>query len=252
MRWTLAALLALACALSVAAVPAGAVHETGSSFTLFLHTDGSADVVLTQRYDLTNATRRAAFERLEANESARTTEREAFHARLVSAAERGTARTNRTMAIADPRIEVKRFENDTGQVVLSATWEVLLVVEPRADGFDYLEVSEPFASGFAPNHTLAIHGPEGFLRAGTAPDPAVARKNSAMWGATADLTGFQVRFAGSVGAGRGGEETPTATAVPATQTPRPPQGAGRFVGAVLLALIPALAVVGWLRLVEEG
>lgn len=245
MRRRLASAVVAVLVLSLMAVaPAGAVHDTGSEFRVFLHTDGSAEVVLYEKYNLSNATERATYERLKSNATAREERLEAFRERLKRGARIGENLTGRPMSIENVSIGLTRPDNGTAALRLRATWTGLAAVEQRRGADDYVEVTAPFGRGFEVNRTLAVYGPDGFTRAVTDPLPGRALKNSAFWGVDKNLSGFTARFVGDVP----GTPVPTAEGgdEPAA-TPRPPQGTGVFLGAVMLALVPTFVVALALR-----
>lgn len=243
-RGVLVALVVLAVA---ASVPAGAIHDTGDTFTVRLEADGDATVVFTETFNLTNESERAAFERLQSNETARQQRRARFRDRLGSAASAAGETTGRRMNMSGVSISVNRTGEQTGVLRMRARWTNLAAVESSGDR-RVLVVTEPFADGFEVNRTLAVRGPDGFRRGGTSPPPMFARRNLAMWGPDQDLGGFEAQFVEAT-------DTETATATATTgggsdggdggegpaATP-PPGGAGAFVGAAAVAFVPAALV----------
>lgn len=235
MRRALAFVLALALAAAVG--PAGAVHGTGSAFVVELDADGDATVSLVDEYDRSNGSQRATFEAIRGNETRQSELAAAVTERLRDGAANAAAATGREMAVSEATVNVTSA-NDTGVVRVRARWTGLAAVNPD-DG--YVEVTEPFASGFAVDRTLVVRGPPEFERApgGTDPPPDLARKNAAFWGDQQDLSGFRARFAGPVA-------TPTSTVAPVTGA-----GLSALANAASLALVPALLLLLALGRVER-
>lgn len=226
--------LALAALLVVAVLPAGGVHETGDRFTVQLEADGDARITLKETLNLSDDAQRETFERLRTNATARADLRARFRERLENAAAISADRTGRPMSVGEASINVTRVDDSTGVLKLRVRWTNL-----AGDDDGVLVVTEPFATGFALNRTLVVRGPDGFTREAVQPEPQLARKNSAMWAADTDLTGFEARFAGPVETperddSTGGDAEPTATPTPS--------GFGALLGAAALALVPAVLV----------
>ena len=223
-----AACLALVCLLAATVGPAGAVHDTGRTFEVFLESDGDATLTAERTYDLSVTAERERFESLRENATAREERVGAFTARVEDGMETVRESTDRDPTVGEAGI---RFDeaNGTGTVTVSVPVSGLARVEPRA-----VVLTQPFASeSFAPNETLAVHGPQGYVRGPLRPEPDIARRNSAFWGGERDRSGFAVRF----------EQPPTPTPTP--------EGWGAFSGAALFALLPALFVAATVLRREE-
>lgn len=229
-RLALVAVLAVVGLLALAA-PAGAVHDTGSQFVVQLSADGDATVFLEDRYDLSAEGEREAFAAVRGNESRQAAMADRFTARLRDAAERAEAATGRSMTVEGATVNVTATD-EVGIVRVESRWRGLAAVD-REDG--YVQVSEPFATGFEVDRPLAVHGPPGFTRASTHPEPGRALKNAAFWAGDRDLDGFRARFTGPVSTPSG---TPTATVAPVTVG-----GLTAFANAAALALVPVLLLV---------
>ena len=233
MPGTRLAALAVCGLLLVSAVGSvGAVHDTGRTFTVALDADGSATVTDERSYNLSVPAERDRYERL-ANDSAALEERRAaFGDRLRAAAANGSDRTARDMRIENVTVTT-RETNGTGVIAYRARWVALAGVYGAQ-----VVVNEPFSSGFDPNGTLVVRGPEGYVRDDTAPRPDRALRNSASWGDGTDLDGFSFRVV-DPNATTSADDTDDGGPAPA---PSEPTGVGRLVGAAGLALVPALLV----------
>lgn len=233
MRQRLAA-LGVVCLLVAAVAPAAAVQDTNEQLVVALEADGDATVTEITSYDLTNESERRTFERLESNETARQQRADQFRAHLQRGAERAAEESGREMAVSEVSVNLSRG-HENGTVRLSANWSNLARAEEGA-----VIVTEPFASGFQVNRTLAVEGPEGYVRAGTNPPPARALRNVAYWGPDDDLTGFQAAFAEPDAT----TSTPTVTTTPAlTAAPVTAQGLSALFGAAALAMVPVALLV---------
>lgn len=189
----LAALLVVAAlVLAAAAVPAGATQgDPAPSFVVGVHDDGDADVTLTLTYDLATDDERIAFRTLQNDSDARADARDRFADRMASVASDASAATGREMAVRDPAIDLSLSEDGSvGVVALSVTWTNLAAVDD-----DRLVVTEPFASGFAPDRTFTVRGPDGYALASASPAPDDRGDGAATWEAGSNLSGFAVAFA---------------------------------------------------------
>jgi hypothetical protein len=214
--------------LAGAVPPAAAVHDTERQFIVDLEADGSATVTFERSYNLSVPGERDRFGALANNSTALAERRVAFGEQLRPAAANGSERTAREMRIENVTVTTRRA-NDTGVVALQARWENLAGVYGAQ-----VVVNEPFSTSFDPNGTLTVRGPEGYVRDDTAPRPDRALRTSASWGEGTDLSGFSFRFV---------DPDAVTSADQGTATPPPePTGVGRLVGAVGLALVPALLV----------
>lgn len=219
--------------LLTAAAPATASTTTkqdAGAFTVALNEDGSARVTLTLAYNLDSEEEKAAFQDLKNNETLQKQTRSEFRNRMERVAASAENETGREMAITNAAIAFETTNGgSTGLVKLSVTWKGLAATKG-----DRLVVTEPFASGFEPNRTFTVRGPEGYTLQSANPAPKTKSKNSAIWAAGTELTGFKVVFAPAT--------TPTATA---TKTPTETTGGGGpgfGFTVTLLALLGAAAV----------
>jgi hypothetical protein len=185
--------LALACVLAAVAGPAAAAsgvqesRDDGSSTVVALQSDGDAEVTLAVTFDLTTDAEREAFESLRANETKQADLREQYGDRMGSVAAAASNETDREMTVGDPSIAFETADgSDRGLVRLSVTWSNLAAVEG-----DRMTVSEPFASGFAPEGEFSVVAPEGYDIESTTPAPDESTVRRATWTAGSDLDGFE-------------------------------------------------------------
>jgi hypothetical protein len=224
----IAALVVTAVLPAALVVPVGAVHDAGSQFVIELEADGDATVTVVDEYERSNESQWEAFEAIRDDARRQTDRAAAVTDRLRTGAAEASSTTGREMTVSEATVNVTTA-NATGVVRVRARWTGLAAVDREAGS---VQVSEPFASGFEVERPLAVHGPPGFTRASTHPEPGRALKNAAFWAGDRDLDGFRARFTGSVPAPSG---TPTATVGPVTVG-----GLTAFATAAALALVPVL------------
>lgn len=184
-------LLCVALVSSATAAPAAATDHDAEQFLVELDAEGDADVAVTYTYDLETDSERAAFEELEANETAREELADRFGNRMQGVADRASNETGRSMTVTDASVDVKSADG-VGIVTLSVTWENLAAVED-----DRLTVTEPFASGFEPNRPFTVSAPDGYEIASASPSADSSSEGSVTWNAGTSLDGFEVVADGS-------------------------------------------------------
>lgn len=194
--------LLVAAVLTVAAVGGAGVASAEEpppedAFVVELQPDGDATVTVSVGFDLTTDGERAAFDELRENESARTAIRDRFADRLATVANETEHDVDREMSVASPSVALSTTDDGaTGVVAISATWNGLA---ERQDG--RLVVSEPFASGFAPDRRFVVRAPDGYALDATAPEPDSRTDRAATWSAGSELSEFEVAAAESDAAG---------------------------------------------------
>lgn len=218
-------LLCIAVVSSMAAAPAAAT-EDHEEFLVELDAEGNADVSVSYAFDLDSDDEQAAFEELQDNTTAQEEFVERFENRMTAVAEDASDETDREMAVGDAEITFETV-GDVGVVTLSLHWEHLAAV----DG-DQLTVTEPFASGFAPDRTFTVTAPEDYEITSATPEPSSSGEAEASWEAGASLDGFELvaePLAADDETDDGGDETED-------------DGAGFGVAAALVGLLAAAAI----------
>lgn len=180
----------------VAATTASAAGQIGQpssttpSLVVHVAEDGSATLEVTNVIDLEDPEEREAFESLREDESARTAATQRFEERMGAIADDAAERAGRPMTVTNPTLELETADGGKlGIVRLRISWAGLAAV----DG-DRLLVTEPFASGYAPDRTFIIIGPEGYRIAEVSPEPDERDEATARWNANAELDGFTMVF----------------------------------------------------------
>ena len=239
--------LAVVC-LSVVAGVGSAAHEEPdrSLLGLELEADGDATVYYVDSYDLSDDGERARYESYVDDDSRRAAFREDALAELRAAAAAGGEAVAWEMAVRNA--SVRTYESEGyGRVELRADWESLAYADERR-----VIVAQPFrgesaAARYEPDRRVAIHGPDGYRRNRTAPNPGRARADSVLVNPdTTDFSGFFVEFVDP--------DTPTATASPTPDDddgdvggPGSDDGTGGDIAVVLralvIAVVPAALVV---------
>lgn len=214
--------------------------STTPSIVVHVAEDGSATLEVTNVVDLEDPEEREAFESMMEDESARTAVTQRFEERMGAIADDAAEHAGRPMAVADPAIELETAdEGRLGIVRLRISWSNLAAV----DG-DRLLVSEPFASGYVPDRTFVIHGPEGYRIAEVSPEPDERGEATARWDADADLDGFSMGFERTVvGDGADGNtDDVDGSTDPTVSLP----GFGLSIATIAVAVV--VAIVGTLHL----
>ena len=125
---------------------------------------------------------------------------------------------------------VRTYEQDGyGRVEVRAEWVRLAYADDRR-----VIVAQPFRGGYEPDRRVAIHGPEGYQRNRTVPQPFRAQRNSVFLNPrTSDFSGFFMEFV-----------DPDAETRTETKTGGDGGGGiGLLLRALVVALIPAALVV---------
>lgn len=167
-----------------------AVEVDRPATVVSLYANGTARVAVVETFDLSTDGERAAFERLERNETAQAATRERFADRVASVAARTAERTGRAMTVEAPRMTFRRTGDGTGVVTLSVRWTDLAAT----DG-DRLVLAEPFASGFAPDRAFVIELPDGYAAAEVSPAPNATGDGVVRYDPGTDLEGFRLAAA---------------------------------------------------------
>lgn len=226
----LALAVAVLCCLGLFVGVGAAAHDEPDRVVLAFELDADGDAVVYHVTDYDpNRTERYETYQSYANNSTRRTE---LRDRVVSEWRREAAKaSNRTHL--DMRVHntsVRAYERQGyGRVVVRAEWENLAFADQTR-----VVVTEPFRQ-WEPDREVAIHGPEGYERGFLQPSPVRARPNSALWNPrTSNFSKFYAEF-------RDPDAQGTATAAP-DDKPRW-SGAGTFLRALLIALVPVALVL---------
>lgn len=242
MRRILAVAAVVGLAVALGAGVAAAAHDEPDRHDIIgieLQANGDAEVHYIESYNLSNESERERFDEYEANETAREELRDRWVAEWEEAAAGARERSDLEMRIENPRVETFEQEGH-GRVAVIVDWRSMARAEE-----DRVVVTEPFSGGYDPDVTrVALHGPPGYRRSTTRPEPARARANSSLWNPeTSDLSQFHNEFVvpdgddgdgddgGGDGGGSGGDSNVLWTVL----------------AAVLLAALPLAIVFFFLR-----
>lgn len=193
MRRILALAVVVGLAVALGAGVGAAAHDEPDRDEILgieLESNGDATVYHIDSYNLSNESHQEQFAEFEDNETKRQQRRDEMVAEFEDAAAGGRERSELDMQIEDPRVET--YEQDGyGRVAVVVRWRNLAVADEER-----VVVSEPFAGGYEPDlNRVAIHGPPGYRRGTTQPEPARARANSSLWNPeTSDFSQFNTEF----------------------------------------------------------
>jgi PGF-CTERM protein len=155
------------------------------AFVVTVYENGSADVAVTYTFNLTDEGRQAAFQQLRDSETARQGFEDRFRQQLQTVASDAGNATGREMAVTAVDVGLET-SGETGVVTVTASWEGLAAT----DG-DSLTVTEPFASGFAPDRPfVVVHG--GATVESVSPEPDDRTDERLTWATNSDLSGFEL------------------------------------------------------------
>lgn len=204
------------------------------------HEDGSARMAVTVTFDLDDANESDAFEQLRTDETTREQFRRAFLRGMQVVANDTEATTGREMRVHNATLDV-RTVGDTGVVEQSVTWEGLAAVEDES-----LTVTEPFASGFAPDRPFRLVAPDGYTVASATPGPDEERDGRLTWDAGTSLDGFTVTLEAPPETTTTDERTTTTSETTAGSPSGTTSGSGPGFG-IAAALAGLLAVAALAR-----
>jgi PGF-CTERM protein len=166
---------------------ASAAQEPGT-FEVVLEENGDATVTITLRYDLSDEQKRTAFRSLAEDRSSREQFAADWGADLGSVAKETSEATGRQMTVADPTVTATTTaDGSTGIVTVTVQWSNLAAVDGNR-----LRLSEPFASGFAPDRRFEVVPPEGHELETAGPQPTNEPARSATWAPGTSLSGLEV------------------------------------------------------------
>lgn len=243
MRDILTVAVVIVCCLTLAVGVGAAAHEEADRDVVGVELDaegGGADVVHVTSYNLSVDGERDTYESFVDNETAQDEWREMVAGELEDAAELGRGVTADDefpleMEIRDVRLETDEVDGH-GRIEVHARWENLAYWDDTR-----VVVVEPFASGYEPDRSVAIHGPDGYVRGTVNPAPSRAQHNSAvLTPETGDFSEFFVEFtdpeADESGNGDDGatEGQPADTGL---------EGLGVFLRALAIAALPLAALL---------
>ena len=185
---SLAVLALLMLTIGAAGSAVAADHHDEPAFVVDLDADGDATVTSVLTYDFESDTEQEAFEDLSEDDEAQSEFRDRFEERKNGIAEGAAEETDREMSVSDAEVELYTTD-DVGVVELSVRWHGLAAVDD-----DSVTVTEPFASGFTPDHQFVLVGPDEYEPTTVTPEASDSDDRTLIWGAGTDLDGFEVTF----------------------------------------------------------
>ena len=155
---------------------AAAVDEpVNGRFIIELETDGDANVVFTDEYDLTDAEQRAAFENARSNETLRRQAGSRFREGIQSLSEAINQRVDRELRVGAVTVGTA-IDGETGVVAYQFRWENLASVDEGQ-----IVLSEPFSAYARVDQELIVFAPEGGELTSVSPKPARQDDGVASW-----------------------------------------------------------------------
>ncbi len=187
--------LVLTATVGPAAAASGTTADLGDeydapAFIVELHEDGSATVVLTYTFNLSDDSRQAAFEEIRDNQTDREEFRTDFETRFQNVANASAIETGRAMSVSNTTLDF-RSSDTTGVVEAKLTWNGLAAVEGNN-----LTVTEPFASGFSLDRPVHMRGPSEYSVESVTHSAASTADGTLTYQSGTDFSGFELVVAG--------------------------------------------------------
>ena len=140
-----------------------------------LHTDGDADVVFTEAFDLSDTEQRAVFEDVAEDEASRAAAGEQFREGMQFVSAEANEGLDRELRVGEVTVETVR-DGDVGTVGYQFRWANLA----RPDG-DRIVLSEPFSTYDSLDRELVVLAPEGGELTDVSPQPQRQGTDVASW-----------------------------------------------------------------------
>lgn len=186
---TLGVLCIVVLASGLLAGPAAAAdaddQPTNGQLVVELDTNGDADAVLTDEFDLTDPQQRAIFEDARENEELRQAAATQVRAGMQSISDGASEGTDRQLRVGEVTVETTT-EDDIGIIAYRFRWENLAVVEA-----DRIVLSEPFSTYARLDRELVVTAPAGYEFESVSPQPTRRNDGVVSWSA---LTAFGDSF----------------------------------------------------------
>lgn len=155
---------------------AAAVDEAADGRMIVeLDTDGDADVVFTEEFDLSDTEQRAVFEDVEEDEELRVEAAEQFREGMQFVSAEANEGLDRELRVGEVTVETVR-DGDVGIVGYQFRWENIA----RLDG-DRIVLSEPFSTYDSLDRELIVFAPEGGELTDVSPQPQRQGTDVASW-----------------------------------------------------------------------
>lgn len=155
---------------------AAAVDEAADGRMIVeLHTDGDADVVFTEEFNLSDTEQRAVFEDAEDDEAFRAEAAEQFREGMQRVSAEANEGLDRELRVGEVTVETIR-DGGVGTVGYQFRWENIA----RLDG-DRIVLSEPFSTYDSLDRELIVLAPEGGELTDVSPQPQRQGTDVASW-----------------------------------------------------------------------
>ncbi len=165
----------------------GVAQASGGQFIVELDTNGDADVVFTDEFDLTDDDERELFEEVQASAELRDTAAEQFGEEMQFVSDVGSENLDREITVGAVAVETA-VEGETGIVAYTFRWGNLAAVDSGE-----ITLSEPFSTYDSLDRELVVFVPEGYELTSVSPQPERQGADVATWpGLTEFGEGFLV------------------------------------------------------------
>lgn len=156
-------------------------------FVVELQTNGDADVVFTDEFDLSDPDERSVFEDAQNNADLRAAAAQQFREEMQFVSDEASRDLDRELRVGEVTVETT-VDGETGIVAYQFRWENLA----RVDG-DRIVLSEPFSTYDSLDRELIVLAPEGGELTSVSPPPERQGEDVATWPGLAQFgEGFEV------------------------------------------------------------
>ena len=163
-------------ALGLFATPAAAIDDPASGqFIVELDTNGDADAVFTDEFDLTDPEQRAVFEDARDDPELRAAASQQLREEMQFVSDVANEDLDREIRVGEVTVETI-VDGETGIVAYQFRWETLA----RVDG-DRMILSEPFSTYDSLDRELIVLAPEGHELTSVSPQPQRQGDDVATW-----------------------------------------------------------------------
>lgn len=170
-----------------AATGTGAAQASGGQLVVELETDGDADAVFTDEFDLTDGDDRELFEEVQASAELRDAAAGQFGEEMQFVSDAASEGIDREIGVEAVTVETA-VDGETGIVAYRFRWVNLAAVD---DG--NVTLSEPFSTYDSLDRELVVFAPEGYELTSVSPQPERQGTDVATWPGLTEFGGnFEV------------------------------------------------------------
>lgn len=160
---------------AVAGTAGAAETASNGQLVIELESNGDANAVFTDHYNLSNPSQRAVFEDAREDEALRASAETQFQEQMQAISDEASADLNREIRVSEVAIGIT-IDGNTGIVAYQYRWENLAVVED-----DQVVLREPFSTYDSLDRELVVIAPEGDEIVSATPQPQRRGDDAVSW-----------------------------------------------------------------------